>query len=72
MPNLVVDKNDKSLYLLNLTFLKILKMNFSVLNALTLLYNSLGTEIQVLSIKNEKIEHAKSFKSVDWRQKMSA
>ena len=43
MPNLVVDKNDKSLYLLNLIFLKILKMNFSVINALTLLYNSVGT-----------------------------
>ena len=46
MPNLVVDKNDKSLYLLNLTFLKILKMNFSVFNAFTLLYNSLGTEFK--------------------------
>ena len=46
MPNLVVDKNDKSLYLLNLAFLKILKINSSVFNVLSLLYNSFGTEFK--------------------------
>ena len=33
LPNLVVGKNDKSLYLLNLTLLEILKMNSSVFKA---------------------------------------
>ena len=46
MTNLFVDKNDRSFYFLNFTFLKTLKINSSVFNVLTLLYNSFGTEFK--------------------------